>query len=241
MSSRSRNLTLVVAGRHDGQARDLVQRWSGSGAGLLTCEDLSVAGWRYTLGEPESSTLVIGGRRIAADEIAGVLTRLSHVSEHDLSRIVQQDRRYVAAEMTAFLQSWLSTLECPVLNRPVSTSLSGPGWCHEQWVQTATRLGIPVRPVRRRIAFPADAPGAEPLPPDVTLTVVGERCLGPVNGVLTAQARRLARVARVDLLSVRFGETEDGPELLGADAWPDVSSPEVADAILEYLSEGGQC
>src|SRR5215212_5356237 len=206
MSSRSRNLTLVVAGRHDGQARDLVQRWSGSGAGLLTCEDLSVAGWRYTLGEPESSTLVIGGRRIAA-------------------------------EMTAFLQSWLSTLECPVLNRPVSTSLSGPGWCHEQWVQTATRLGIPVRPVRRRIAFPADAPGAEPLPPDVTLTVVGERCLGPVNGVLTAQARRLARVARVDLLSVRFGETEDGPELLGADAWPDVSSPEVADAILEYLSE----
>ena len=103
MSSRSRNLTLVVAGRHDGQARDLVERWSG--AGLLTCEDLSVAGWRYTLGEPESSTLVIGGRRIAANEIAGVLTRLSHVPEHELFRIAREDRRYVAAEMTAFLRS----------------------------------------------------------------------------------------------------------------------------------------
>lgn len=241
MSSRNRNLTLVVAGRRDRQARDLVERWSASGAGLLTSEDLSVAGWRYTLGEPDSSTVVIGGRRIAAYEIAGVLTRLSHVSGRDLTRIVQQDRRYVAAEMTAFLRSWLSTLECPVLNRPVPTSLSGPGWCHEQWVQTATRLGIPVRPVRRRLAFPADASGAEPLPPDVTLTVVGERCLGPVNGVLAAQARRLARAARVDLLSVRFGETEDGPELLGADAWPDVSSPEVADAILEYLGGAVRC
>lgn len=234
-------MLVVVADRHDRQARDLVERWSDSGAGLLTCEDLSVAGWRHRLSDPENSTLVIGGRSIAADEIAGVLTRLQYVSERELFRIAREDRRYVAAEMTAFLRSWLSSLECPVLNRPVSTSLSGPGWCHEQWIHAAARLGIPVRPVRRRIAFPAGAPDAEPVPPDVTVTVVGERCLGPVNGVLAAQARHLARAARVDLLSVHFGETGDGPELLGAGSWPDASSPEVADAILEYLSGGGRC
>ena len=189
-------------------------------------------------GAPESSTVVIGGRSIAADGISGVLTRLPHVPERELVRISREDRRYVAAEMTAFLRSWLSTLRCPVLNRPVSTSLSGPGWCQEQWIHTAARLGIPVRPMRRSIAFPADAAEAVPDPPDVTVTVVGERCLGPVNGVLAAQARSLARAAGVDLLSVRFGK---GQELLGADPWPDVSSPEVADAILEYLTGPGRC
>lgn len=233
-------MLLVVSGRHDGQARDLVERWSGSGAGLLTCEDLWVVGCRYVLSDPENSTLVIGGRSVAANEIAGVLTRLPYVSERDLFRIAREDRRYVAAEMTAFLRSWLSSLECPVLNRPVPTSLSGPGWCHEQWVHAAAQLGIPVRPVRRRIAFSADAPAAEPVPPDVTVTVVGERCLGPVNGVLAAQARRLARAVRVDLLSVRFCETGDGTELLGTNPWPDVSPPKVADAILDYLSGGGR-
>jgi hypothetical protein len=65
--------------------------------------------------------------------------------------------------------------------------------------------------------------------------------MGAVNDVLATLARRLARAARVDLLSVRFGETADGLELLGADSWPDVSSPEVADTILDYLSEAGQC
>lgn len=232
-------MLLVVAGRHDRQARDLVERWSASGASLLTCEDLSVAGWRYRLSEPENSTLVIGGRSFAADEISGVLTRLPYISERELVRIAREDRRYVAAEMSAFLRSWLFSLECPVLNRPVPTSLSGPGWCHEQWIHAAARLGIPVRPVRRRIAFPVGAVEDEPLPPDVTVTVVGERCLGPED--LAEQARRLAWAARVDLLCVRFGEIGYGPELLGADSWPDTSSPEVADAILEYLSEGGRC
>ncbi len=94
---------LIVASRRDRQARDLVERWSDNGARLLTCEDLWVAGWRYLLGDPENSTLVIGGRSIAAGEITGVLTRLPYVSERELFRIVREDRRYVAAEMTAFL------------------------------------------------------------------------------------------------------------------------------------------
>ena len=242
MSSQSRTPKLIiVAGRHDRQARELAERWSGSGAALLTCEDLSVAGWRYMPGDPELSTVVIGGRSIAANGISGVFTRLPHVPERELVRISREDRRYVAAEMTAFLRSWLSTLRCPVLNRPVPTSLSGPGWCQEQWIHTAARLGIPARPIRRHIAFPTDAAEAEPVSPDVNVTVIGERCLGSPNGVLAAQARRLARAAGVDLLSVRFGETGGGTELLGADPWPIVSSPEVADAILEYLTEGGRC
>ncbi len=56
---------------------------------------------------------------------------------------------YVSAEMTAFLLSWLSGLDCPILNRPTPNCLSGPGWRQEQWIHLAARLGIPVDPVQR--------------------------------------------------------------------------------------------
>jgi hypothetical protein len=45
----------------------------------------------------------------------------------------------------------------------------------------------------------------------------------------------------VDLLAARFGEAKDDFELLDADPGADVSSPGVADAVLEYLGEGRRC
>jgi hypothetical protein len=223
---------VVVASRLDVGARALVDRWTE--VRVLTCEDLSVAGWRHRPGE--TSTAVIGGEIVPAAEIEGVLIRRSRVLEWEPDYISPKDRAYVAAEMTAFLRSWLSGLGCPVLNRPVPTCLSGPGWCREQWVQTAARLGIPVRPVRWRLEAPTDAPEAA-----FTATVVGDRWLGAVDARSAVWASRLAGAAGVDLLVARFGESESGFELLDADPWPDVSSPEVADAILEYLSEGRRC
>jgi hypothetical protein len=225
---------VVVASRLDEGARTLADRWTEGR--VLTCEDLSVAGWRHRPGG--TSTAVVGGEVIPAAEIEGVLTRRSRVLEWEPDHIVPADRAYVAAEMTAFLRSWLSGLGCPVLNRPVSTCLSGPGWCREQWVRTAARLGIPVRPVRWRLGASAGVPEDEPA---TTATVVGERCLGAADRASAAWALRLARAAGVDLLAARFGEAEAGFELLDADPWPDVSSPEVADAIHKYLSEGRRC
>ena len=207
----------------------------GADVRVLACEDLSVAGWRHDPGSPDTSVVVVGGEAIAAAGIEGVLTRRSRVLEWELARIVPADRPYVAAEMTAFLRSWLSGLGCPVLNPPVSTCLSGPGWCREEWVRAAAHLGIPVRPVRWRLDDSADAPEDEPA---FTATVVGERCLGAANHASSRWAQLLARAAGVDLLAVRFGETKSGIELIDADPWPDVSEPEVADEILEYFGEG---
>jgi hypothetical protein len=178
----------------------------------------------------------MGGETVPAAEIEGVLIRRSRVLEWELDHVVPKDRAYVAAEMTAFLRAWLSGLGCPVLNRPAPNCLSGPGWCREQWVRTAARLGIPVRPVRWRFEGPTDAPE-----PTFTATVVGDRCPDAADARSAAWASCLARAAGVALLAVHFGESEAGFELLDADPWPDVSSPEVADAILEHLSEGRRC
>lgn len=234
-------MLVVVAGRHDREARDLAGRWAPYGAAVLTCEDLAVAGWRHLLDDPDASGVVIDGRAVAAREITGVLTRLSYVPERELRRIVPEDRSYVAAEMTAFLYSWLAGLRCPVLNRPAPTCLSGPSWCHEQWVYTAARLGIPVEPVTWRLDYEAGRPEEDITPPGTTVTVVGSRCLGASDGTLAARARRLAGVAGVDLLAVHFRETEDGFRLHSADPWADISSPEVADAMLEHFCEAGKC
>jgi hypothetical protein len=84
---------LVVSGRRDGQARALVERWSGRGARLLTCEDLSAAGWRYSPGHPEDFVGVVGGRTITEGGVTGVLTRLPRVFERELGHIAPEERR----------------------------------------------------------------------------------------------------------------------------------------------------
>lgn len=233
-------MLVIVASRHDRVARALTNRWATHSAALLTCEDLSTAGWRHPLGMSERSTAVVGGRVVAVEEITGVLTRRPYIIEQELAHIVPADRAYVAGEMTAFLLSWLSVLECPVLNRPTPSGLAGPNWWPEQWVYAGARLGLPVRPVRRRSALAANIAPEAAGPPPVTVTIVDDHCFGSVDGTLVAQALRLAKAVGVDLLAVQFSGSEAGADLLGADLWPDASSPEIADAILEYFSEGGR-
>ena len=74
-----------------------------------------------------------------------------------------------------------------------------------------------------------------PLSQGVTATVIGERCLGQADSATLAGARRLARAADVELLTVRVSGPEPGATFLGADPWPDLTCEETTDALLEYL------
>ncbi len=236
-------MLVVVASRYDEIARSLVDCWAKQGAKLLTCDDLSVVGWRNSfrgVGGDSSpllnSTAVVDGQVVGVEEISGVLIRLPYVFEQELLHIVPDDRAYVAAEMQAFLISWLSRLKCPVLNRPTPSYLLGPNWRPQQWVYAAAQVGIPVRPVHRHIKLGVEISQQAPEVLPVTITVVGDRVFGSVDRVLATQARSLADVAGVDLLAVHFSRHDSNAEFLGADLLPDVSSPDVAEAILEYLS-----
>lgn len=234
-------MLVIVTSRRDREARELADRWAAHDARVLSCEDLSLTGWRHYPGAPGDSVAVVGGTPVPVAEITGALTRRPRVFEWEPARATLTDRPYVAAEMTAFLRCWLAGLECPVLNRPAANCLSGPGWRREQAVHVAAGLGIPVRPAEWRIEPSADVVQVGPAPPGVTVTVVGDGCVGYPDRTLATQARRLADAAGVDLLAVRFEETEAGFWLCDADPWPDVSSPEVADAILSYFRDGCGC
>ncbi len=240
-------MLVILASRQDAVAQSLAARWSAEEVALLTPAGLSVSGWRHYPGAPEASASTLNGREIAEGDITGVLSRMWGVGEFDLPHITPADRGYVSTEMTAFLTSWLYGLRCPVLNRPTPMCLAGLNWREEEWTHRAARLGIPVRPVSRRLALdveptaalsPPTSPSAEAT---AVVTVVGERCLGTAHETLKAHARKLAVAAGVELLDVHFSGAGADALLLGVALWPDVSVPEIADAILAHLKGGGAC
>jgi hypothetical protein len=67
------------------------------------------------------------------------------------------------------------------------------------------------------------------------VNVVGERWFGPAHERLGAGARRLAAVAGVELLAVHYAGPSAAARFVGADLWPDVARPEVADAVAALL------
>jgi hypothetical protein len=234
-------MLLIVAHRGDIHAAALARRWRTHDAHLLSCEDLSTAGWCHSLEHPGASTAVVGGRVISVSKIAGVVTLLPCVMPEQLAHIVPADRTYVAAEMTAFLVWWLSELTCPVLNRPCPGCLMGPNWGPQQWVHAAARAGIPVRPVHRRVVLSADPAPEHTEGAPTTVTVIGGRCLGQADRILALHARRLAVVAGVDMFAAHFDGPDASARLLGADLRPDISSPAAADAILGAFDRSRGC
>ena len=226
----------MLGSRYDLTAQQLVERWTAHGACLLTCEDLSLAGWGYSLTDPSTATAVIGGRKVGLSEIKGVVTRLPWVTELELVSISSADRAYVAAEMSAFLAFWLSDLNCPVLNRPTPGSLNGPPWQQEQWIFTAARVGMRVPSVRHHLTLNSAATVHEQAGASTTVTVVGNRCLGQADRSLLERSRLLAEAANVELLGIQFSDPGPDATFLSATVYPEITSIEVTDAMLRYFA-----
>jgi hypothetical protein len=225
---------VVVASQRDRIAAQTVAHWGTDKACLLTSGDLSRAGWRYRPGAASRSVAVVGGRRVRAADIEGVLVRLPYIAVEELAHIVPGDRTYVAQEMTAFLTAWLTELRCPVVNRPSAECLAGPGWGYEQWRQVAASVGLAVGPRRIRIVA-GDAREPRPTRSHVRVTVVGGRGLDAAPDCAVDQALRLADAAGMALLEVHFARGAGGLRFAGANPWPDTSRPLVGDALREYV------
>ncbi len=225
---------LVIASQYDEAARDLVAQWAPEGAALCAPRDLSRPGWRYCLSDSSASTAVAGGIVIRRRDISGVLVRLFAIPPEELQHIVPEDRCYVASEMTAFLTAWLSSLSCPIVNRPTAGCLSGPAWRPEQWIRTAGRAGIPVM-MRHHRASPPHSPADEPEVAYLEITVACDQVFGTSDDCLVGYAKRLAAAAGVSLVRLRFARDHNDYRFVSAHAWPDLRIPGVADAIKRHL------
>lgn len=220
----------ILARTGDPAAETLARRW-GSGARLLTPLDLARRGWAYAP-ESDAGMTVINSNQVAVCELTGVVTQLTSVAPDDLAPIVPSDRPYVAAEMTAFLLAWLSSLPCPVVNRPSPLGLAGPNLRPEAWVALAAAADIPVRPVTRdHHGYRVD----ETLSSPQEVTVVGERALDATSARTAEHALRLACRADAKMLVATFDADDPDTPLLDAHTWPDLARADVADALLELL------
>jgi hypothetical protein len=185
------------------------------------------------MGQLDGGTAVIEGKLVPQREITRVLTLLPSITEGELVGIAPEDRTYVATEMTAFLLFWLSSLQCPVLNRPTAMCLSGPYWRREKWVSVAAQAGIPVQAFRRRAAPGSNADDVDPA--STIVTVAGKSVIGEADRGLQLQARCLAELAGVELLSVHFSSPERDARFVTASTFPNLSDDGIAEAVLECL------
>lgn len=240
-------MLLILASRFDDNAARLAQRWQDQDARVLTCQALSRRGWRFDPARPRCGALVLDEEPVAVDRLRGMLCLLPAVYPSELPHIEPGDREYVAAEMTAFLVAWLTSLPCPVLGRPTPLSLTGPLLRQEQWLREAARAGLPVQPRLRRLPAPGRLPiGAPAGPPDeapatAVALVAGQPVPAPNDSPppasITTALAAMACAVGATLLTAHFGQGASSMTFTGATTSVDVQLPEVADAMLAAFTD----
>jgi hypothetical protein len=229
-------MLLIVGGTHDTDAHSAVARLElklgPRQAALLDAVDLSRPGWRLFANDPGDGAIVASGRVISVREVTAVLVRRMAVYSQELGHVHEDDRAYVASEMTALLAWWLRVVPVPVLNRPAGGAmLCGPGWRPERWRALASRLGFPVVRLRREISKPALLPVAVTEVVSVGDVIVGE-APRPMADCLLA----LARAAKVALLYAAFDRRG---ALVTAHTLPPLSE-DLLEAVAQYAGLEGE-
>ncbi|MET8850175.1 hypothetical protein [Amycolatopsis sp. NPDC004625] len=228
-------MLLILAHAHDHAARALAVRW-GSDALLLTTGALDEVRWRLEVdrdGRARTGLATAGGTEIP---VTGVVNRLSVLTGADLPAVHSEDRAYAGAELTAFLLAWLDACPAPVLNPPDPRSLNGPPWFPEQWAAEALAAGLRAEAPGRRLGLGLPPLAAVPAwGGAVRAHVVGEVCVGDVHPEVGEGLCELGRRTRTPLLAATVSGHGPRARVRDISAWPDLSVPEVADAVLAAL------
>lgn len=234
-------MLIVLCSREDWAAKAFAHRFASYDVHTLTCQDLSREGWKLALRghvgtKPEVElTAAIDRRRVGANQIEGVITRIGLVDERELKHIVAGDRTYVAAEMHAFLFAFLEALSCRIINPPSPACLYGPNVRPVQWRRYARELGIPVEKDHAGVT-----PGTQGCSSEVDITVVGGRIFGSASSRVLHWSRQLARISGASYLLVRYVVHGDDSWFVGADPYPRLESEEIGRVLIEYFSEKSQ-
>jgi hypothetical protein len=201
---------------------------------LLTPADLLSKGWRTQVGAVDDWSIVAEGRQFPAAGVSGVITLLPHVFEQELFDIEVSDRKYVAAEATAFALFFLSKIPCPVVNRPTPDCLTGPNWRPEQWASACFKAGIAARRTSRKSRESTVPPKADSTLKSVT--VLGNRFVGNHGCACASGVRRLTELANVTFLQIYFTDENHRNVFYGARVIPDISKIEIRNALHEYFN-----
>lgn len=229
-------MILVVSNVANESAIDLIETFSPGVASLVTASTLhrnfKAA---VSVGDLSSAQLTIGGVRIRATEITGVVTTVAYFLPQEFYEVEPADREYVCAEVRAFFIYLLTVLRCKKLNPPTPKSLSGLGLHRIEWMKAARGWGIPVWAGRIRNGLPVTDEAAER--PRLRATVIGDAIVeDDLPGRVCEYAQALARAFEMPYVRLRFAATrEDEYALADLSFVPDVSVPANRAAIARFM------
>jgi len=224
-------MLLIIGGSNDAEARSAVAhlntRPGPQRAALLDATDLSHQGWRLLAKYPRVGSIVAEGKVLPISDVTGVLVRRLAVYPEELQHVHEDDRAYVASEMTALLAWWLRVVPVPVLNRPAGGVLCGPARRPEQWRVAARNLGFPVVRLRREATRPPILPAIH-----TEIVAVGDEVVGNAPQAQVDCVLALSREANAALLYAGFDEVG---ALVTVHALPRLSV-ELVEALERYVA-----
>ncbi len=235
----------VLAHRGDTDAKlvveELERRAPAADVELIWADELLLdSRFTHRLGAAGVETEIACAGRPLLDsrELLGVVCRLSHGLPPQFHDALQADRDYAAMEGYALLLSWLASLECPLLNPPAPSGLSGPALSPVEWQARAAESGL--RTSRLRLGAPATEEEPRPEPAggaERRVLVVGERTFGAESETEGSACVRLARRVACPVLGVRFAASPaaEASAFCGAEAAPSLGD-EGAAAVAELLT-----
>jgi hypothetical protein len=201
---------------------------------LLTCQDLAEQRIRLRCPDFLDSTITVKHDSVSVQQIRGVINLLPAVYPEELFFYPPEEREYQSAEFHALLTFFLSSLPCAVVNRPTTSSLTGPYINPVGWLHLAERLRIPARPV----AIDSDA-FRNPFVPGSAHVREVECLAGTViesSGTdMDDYTRRLAEAGEVQYLRAVYEHDESGhARLVTASTIPDARSAVTRRGFLEF-------
>jgi hypothetical protein len=231
-------MILVLAGIVDEAAASFARELASEAAvSLVTCADLASAPLNVRHPDFEASTITVRGDTISVRELAGVVNLLPAVVPHELIFYDEAEREYQAAEIHALLTFFLSSLACPVINRPTAASLTGPFLNPLGWRPLARSSGVALAGLDVRsdvFANPFLVPsGCEA----IEVACLGNRLIRPSGTVADAHTLTLARRGGVEYLRAVYARDANGDvRYLTAHTTPDVKSAATRAALADYFA-----
>ena len=224
MSQRERQ-TLLLAHREDKRLMQLLLlRCAREDVRVVTPADLSRAGWVHDPHAPQADRMALGDAIFGTDHISAVVTALDFVYPADLPHVHPEDQAFVAAEMTAFLRSWLRCLPCPVIDPPTSSELSGRAGDPSVWSEAVGQTHV-------RDGRWAPWPQLK----GVSIAVVAGHAIAGTSDTATVRiAERLTAAAGVGAAYFTFLDDGHAPALVNALPWWRRPTVATLSAIIEY-------
>lgn len=139
-------MIVITCSNLDDNAKLLKAKWPNNNAILLSVNDLTSQGWEVCFEDFSRSKFVAEEKVWPVTDIEGVVNLLPFIAPFELFKIVEEDRKYVASELNAFLFYFFSKFSCPFLNNPSMFNLSGPFIKQEEWIINCRKTGLLVYP-----------------------------------------------------------------------------------------------